>query len=648
MALTRRTGQRFQASIWPGFVDAMTALLLVLMFVLSIFMIVQSMLRDTITGQENELSQLNAELSALAEALGLEQQRTFQLETQIGTLSGTLAQARVAAEQQATLIATLSQTIDDQAQSLSAASARIADFEAQVASLLAERDAARDEGAALRADLNALEAEKTELLSAQEQLQLALARARTEIDASAEAARLAAAQREALEALVTQMRADLADTETARLTLSGRVDELEEQLSEGDAQKLAEAEAARLLRERLANAQDELTAMTLALEEQRKQAEETLTLLAAAETAEDDLNAKLAAALLDTDTLRAALAGAEDGRGVLEAALTAAETSQSDLQAQLTAAIAARDALQAEVDALRGAAPDRSAVRDQLAAALAAKLAAEQEAAAQLSAAQRQEILLAQANEALATEEAKSAESQRKIALLNQQIAQLRAQLGSLQALLDDAASRDAAAKVQLESLGNQLNAALARAASEQRARAELEEAERIRLEAEAARLAAEAKDLENYRSEFFGRLRQVLAGREGVRIEGDRFVFSSEVLFEPASADLSAAGQDQIANVVSILRDVSGDIPSEIDWIIRVDGHTDKVPLAGTGRYRDNWELSQGRALSVVRYMTDALGFDPSRLAATGFGEYRPAAEGDTPEAYAQNRRIELKLTER
>ncbi len=648
MALTRRTGQRFQASIWPGFVDAMTALLLVLMFVLSIFMIVQSMLRDTITGQENELSQLNAELSALAEALGLEQQRTFQLETEIGTLSGTLEQARVAAEQQAALIATLSQTIDDQAQSLSAAAARITDFEAQVATLLAERDAARDEGALLRADLDALEAEKTELLSAQEQLQLALARARTEIDANAEAARLAAAQREALEALVAEMRADLADTETARLTLSGRVDELEQELSAQEAQQLAEAEAARLLRERLANAQDELTAMTLALEEQRRQAEETLTLLAAAETAEADLNAKLAAALLDTDTLRAALAGAEDGRGELEAALGAAETSQTDLQAQLAAAITARDALQAEVDALRAAAPDQATVRDQLTAALAAKLAAEQEVAAQLSEAQRQEILLAQANEALSAEEAKSAESQRKIALLNQQIAQLRAQLGSLQALLDDAASRDAAAKVQLESLGNQLNAALARAASEQRARAELEEAERIRLEAEAARLSAEAKDLENYRSEFFGRLRQVLAGREGVRIEGDRFVFSSEVLFEPASADLSPSGEEQIANVVSILRDVSGEIPSEIDWIIRVDGHTDKVPLSGTGRYRDNWELSQGRALSVVRYMTDALGFDPSRLAATGFGEYRPAVAGDTPEAYTQNRRIELKLTER
>ena len=626
----------------------MTALLLVLMFVLSIFMIVQSMLRDTITGQENELSQLNAELSALAEALGLEQQRTFQLETEIGTLSGTLEQARVAAEQQAALIATLSQTIDDQAQSLSAAAARITDFEAQVATLLAERDAARDEGALLRADLDALEAEKTELLSAQEQLQLALARARTEIDANAEAARLAAAQREALEALVAEMRADLAETETARLTLSGRVDELEQELSAQEARQLAEAEAARLLRERLANAQDELTAMTLALEEQRRQAEETLTLLAAAETAEADLNAKLAAALLDADTLRVALAGAEDGRGELEAALSAAETSQTNLQAQLAAAITARDALQAEVDALRAAAPDQATVRDQLTAALAAKLAAEQEAAAQLSEAQRQEILLVQANEALSAEEAKSAESQRKIALLNQQIAQLRAQLGSLQALLDDAASRDAAAKVQLESLGNQLNAALARAASEQRARAELEEAERLRLEAEAARLAAEAKDLENYRSEFFGRLRQVLAGREGVRIEGDRFVFSSEVLFEPASADLSPSGEEQIANVVSILRDVSGEIPSEIDWIIRVDGHTDKVPLSGTGRYRDNWELSQGRALSVVRYMTDALGFDPSRLAATGFGEYRPAVAGDTPEAYAQNRRIELKLTER
>jgi len=221
--------------------------------------------------------------------------------------------------------------------------------------------------------------------------------------------------------------------------------------------------------------------------------------------------------------------------------------------------------------------------------------------------------------------------------------------------LLDAAAAKDAAAKVQIETLGGQLNAALAQVAGEQRLRAEMEEAERKRLEAEAARLAAEASEakdearqLERFRSEFFGQLRDLLAGREGVRIVGDRFVFSSEVLFQPGSADLAPEGQAQIAGVAATLSEIAGKIPPAIDWIIRVDGHTDNVPLSGEGQFRDNWDLSQARALAVVRYMQDVLGFPPERMAATGFGEYRPVAAGDSPEARAQNRRIELKLTER
>ncbi len=208
---------------------------------------------------------------------------------------------------------------------------------------------------------------------------------------------------------------------------------------------------------------------------------------------------------------------------------------------------------------------------------------------------------------------------------------------------------------MQIENLGGQLNSALAQVAGEQRRRAELEEAERKRLEVEAKRLAEEAtaaqdeaKQLERFRSEFFGQLRDLLAGREGVRIVGDRFVFSSEVLFQPGSADLLPEGKAQIAGVVQTLNEIAAEIPPSIDWIIRVDGHTDNVPLSGQGEFKDNWELSQARALSVVRYMQDALGFPPQRMAATGFGEYRPVAEGDSPEARAQNRRIELKLTER
>jgi chemotaxis protein MotB len=279
---------------------------------------------------------------------------------------------------------------------------------------------------------------------------------------------------------------------------------------------------------------------------------------------------------------------------------------------------------------------------------LAAKVIAENAAQGTLSKAEERAALLATAQEALANEEAKSAESLRKVTALNEQVAALRGQLGSLQALLDEAASKDQAAQVRIDSLGTNLNVALARAAAEQKKRAELEEAERKRLEAEAKALQAETVQLEKYRSEFFGRMRDVLGNREGVRVVGDRFVFSSEVLFEPASADLSPGGKAQIAEVATLLKQVSGEIPPGIDWILRVDGHTDATPLSGQGRYRNNWELSQGRALSVVEYMINDLGFPAERLAATGFGEFQPVASDDTPEALAQNRRIELKLTER
>ncbi|HDR28110.1 peptidoglycan -binding protein [Rhodovulum sp.] len=511
MALTRR-GNRFQASIWPGFVDAMTALLLVLMFVLSIFMIVQEMLRETITGQRSELSRLGAEIAALSDALGMERSRAADLEQEVGALTGALGTARAEAEARA---------------------ARVA----------------------------ALERERMEFLSEQERLARTLAATRAEVDAQAEAARLAAARREALEALIADLRAEQAGTEAARAALAGEVAALQAELSEEEAARLAEAAAAQALRDRLAGAEDELTAMRLALEAERARAEDTLTLLAAA-----------------------------------DAARAAAEAQAAETQAE----------------------------------------------------AERRAALLAQADRTLAEQEAASAESQRRVILLNRQLAALRAELGDLQALLEASDERDAAAQVQIETLGNRLNAALARAAAEQRARAELEEAERIRLQEEARRLAEEKRDLESYRSEFFGELRRLLAGREGVRIVGDRFVFSSEVLFQTARAQLSPDGAAQIANVVTILRDVADDIPAEIDWILRVDGHTDDVPLAPGAEFADNWALSQARALSVVRYMIDELDFAPDRLAATGFGEFHPVAQGASDEARAQNRRIELKLTER
>jgi chemotaxis protein MotB len=318
--------------------------------------------------------------------------------------------------------------------------------------------------------------------------------------------------------------------------------------------------------------------------------------------------------------------------------LATAEAAQGELAEKLTAALAAQEAkTQNEAEA-----------QEALAAALAARLAAEAEAAAQLTEAERQQALLATAQARLQEQEALASEAQKQQALLNQQLAALRTQLSSLQAIIDDFQERDAAAKVQLETLGSNLNAALARAASEERKRRQLEEAERQRLEAEKARLEAENLDLENYRSDFFGRLRELLGTQEGVRIVGDRFVFSSEVLFASGRADLSDEGTREIAKVAAILRSVIDDIPAEIDWIIRVDGHTDDQPLGAGAPFADNWELSQARALSVVRFMVERLGIPPTRVSANGFGEFQPVNPADTPIARAQNRRIELKLTER
>lgn len=591
------------SNIWPGFVDAMTTLLMILMFVLSVFMILQFTLRETITTQSNELADLTAQVADLANTLGLARKSNAELQSRVEGLGADLAGAKKDAETQAALIANLTGQLNDRSAALNEAQAKITSFEAQVASLLAERDSARSQATDLAG-------QRDKLVSDQEALNLALAKARTEVDAQTEQARLAAARREALDALVADLKKQNADAATAA---GAAATEAARKLSEAEATRLAEAEAARMLRERLKGATDELTSMTLALEAERKKAEDMLTLLAAAEAARKGLDDKLAAALV----------------------------VQSATAEELAAAKAAADAVKA--DSVKS-----GDVQKQLADALAAKLAAETAAADRTTEAERQAALLATANSALASEKAISAEGARKIELLNQQVVALRTQLNGLQQILDASAQKDADAKVQIEALGSQLNAALAQVAAEQRRRADLEEAERKRLEVEAASLKDQTKELAAYRSEFFGKLSQILTGRNGVRVVGDRFVFSSEVLFQQGSADLSEGGKAQIANVVKTLEEVAAVIPPDIDWILRVDGHTDNTPVIAGAKFKDNWELSQARALSVVRFMQDDLGFPPNRLAATGFGEYWPVAEGDTPEAKAANRRIELKLTER
>lgn len=558
MALSRGSGNRFSSSIWPGYVDAMTTLLMVLMFVLTIFMVAQAVLReqldtqdDTIADQGQQLSQqeqrlqdLGQQISSLGQALTASRDREADLQGDVAAEAARAREAEAEARDRAARITRLNTQLQSTQEDLSQARSQLTDFEAEVAALMAARAADLVKATSEREDLQAQVTAQQDRASVAE---LAVAAARQEIDAQQEQARLAAARREAMEALIADLRSRNEATE-ARNT------DLQAQLTEAEAARLTDAEAAALLRERLERADSELTAMTLSLEESRKRAEETLTLLAAAEAARD---------------------------------------SASDQAAQ------------------------------------------------NLSEAQRQAILLQQAEAALADQENLSDEGQRRVALLNEQVASLTARLGSLQALLDAAGDEQEQAELRVEDLGQQLNAALLRAAEEKDRRLALEEEARLKAE-------EEARDLARYRSEFFGRLSQILQGRQGVQVVGDRFVFQSEVLFAPGEATLSSAGRREIAGIAELLDEIAGDIPPEIDWIIRVDGHTDSTPLSGTGRYRDNWELSQARALAVVRYMTDDLGFPANRVAATGFADTRPVDGGNEPEALARNRRIELKLTER
>ncbi len=218
----------------------------------------------------------------------------------------------------------------------------------------------------------------------------------------------------------------------------------------------------------------------------------------------------------------------------------------------------------------------------------------------------------------IAHQKSLSADALAQVELLNQQIAALRRQIGALNDALQAAEARDQNSKTVIADLGRRLNAALAQ----------------------------RVQELTRYRSEFFGRLRRILANRTDIRVVGDRFVFQSEVLFPKGSADISQAGQQELDKLGAAVKQLEGEIPPDLEWVLRVDGHTDNDPI-NTPQFPSNWELSAARAIAVVRYLI-SLGVSPKHLMAAGFGEFQPIDTGNTPEAKARNRRIELKLTQR
>ena len=226
--------------------------------------------------------------------------------------------------------------------------------------------------------------------------------------------------------------------------------------------------------------------------------------------------------------------------------------------------------------------------------------------------------LYTQLEEDYKTERALSTEQKSQVGLLNQQILALRREIQMLNAALEASETKDRKDEATISGLGKRLNRAL----------------------------ASKVQELTRYRSEFFGRLREVLGQRQGVRIVGDRFVFQSEVLFTSGSALLGVAGQGQIAQLAATLVEISHQIPKEINWVLRVDGHTDAIPIK-TLKFPSNWELSSARAIAVVKFLVEQ-GVPANRLAATGFGEFQPLDARAGEIANRRNRRIEFKLTQR
>ena len=221
-------------------------------------------------------------------------------------------------------------------------------------------------------------------------------------------------------------------------------------------------------------------------------------------------------------------------------------------------------------------------------------------------------------NKALDSEKQVTARALAQIEVLNQQISALRRQLAALEEALDASEKRDKESQTRIADLGQRLNVALAQ----------------------------RVQELSRYRSEFFGRLRAILGNRPDIRIVGDRFVFQSEVFFDTGQAQLLPEGRAELDKLAVALIDLDKQIPSEIAWVLRVDGHTDVRPI-NSPLFKSNWELSSARAISVVQYLI-SLGVPAQRLVAAGFAEFQPLDIGVTEEAYKRNRRIELKLTER
>ncbi len=539
MPRSRRSSHVETLNPWPGYVDALSTLLMVIIFVLLVFVLAQAFLSVALSGRDKAVDRLQHEVAQISDALSLERGRTTELRAAVAQATRDLQSSTTARD-----------SLTRQLAALAAAQARMA---SEHDTLVHTRDS-------LTAQLADQQTQSQAAIASAAELQAQLGTAAKQADAQAQDAAATIAQlAEARRALVSaQADLDAMRKQAAELDRTVQVDRATMQVRLSDLAHMTEQ------MQSLANLRDDLTRQVLAA------------------------NARVAATKAELDAARKRGDVLDQTVQADRATIQARVSELARLAEQTRALTALRDQLEAQAQAAAARATSEADRR----AAVAAQLADQQKLGDSITA---------------------------KLAQVTQDTEALRRQLASVQQALQLSEASTQSKDTQIANLGSRLNAALAR----------------------------KVEELQGYRSEFFGRLRQVLANRPGIQVVGDRFVFQSEVLFPAGSANMSEGGDQQVRALAETLKSIALEIPPDVHWMLRVDGHADRQPINPDGGYATNLDLSAARAIHVVELLI-AAGVPADHLAATAFGDTQPLDSANTPEAYARNRRIEIRLTDR
>ena len=602
-------------NIWPGFVDVLATLLIVIIFVLMVFTVSQIYLSDAISGRDKALQDLRTQINELSKILVIE---TKDKEEALSTLSETekkledtelnLQSEQLLSEQLQTDVAKKRSEIFVQEQNIIALSE-------QISSLLKE----------LRIVANALETyegQEITLLETEglgERINKALA---TRID-----------QLKILNQELDNANFKLLESEKSLKSTIAELNKKNENLmaineslglEEGGIEE--QLLAIKNKNEKLLSLNDELentnTELSLRDEELQNQNEKLLRLNDELEKTNVELSLRdeeLQSQISQYQELMNDLLEINDSLGLKDASLNEqldAIRFKNEELARLNKDLIQKDST---IFNLRGKISELNNV-------LSLSEDKQKQQLEKLELLQSQIVSLEQENQTqkeTSLEEIKNMEIQasktlEQVEILSNQIDTLQKEIALLNDALEASESQALIKDLEIEVLGEKLNKAL----------------------------TSKVFELQKYRSEFFGKLQSILGDRKDIKIVGDRFIFESELLFDSASADLQLSGKEKLSEIGLTLKETTNDIPSDIDWIIMVEGHTDKKPIQ-TIRYPSNWELSSARANTVLKLLLD-LGFPPNRLASAGYGEFFPISDGETESDLQQNRRIELKLTSR